>query len=93
MTLDANTGLGDLAVVNLVRNDFVPELSQTLQDDFQCGELTINMRAEAAPEELQLAVQAAIAFCTPSGLSVAWEHLEAFRPGKPEPTHRMALPL
>jgi G3E family GTPase len=93
MTLDANTGLGDLAVVNLVRNDFVPELSQTLQDDFQCGELTINMRAEAAPEELQLAVQAAIAFCTPSRLSVAWEHLEAFRPGKPEPTHRMALPL
>jgi G3E family GTPase len=93
MTLDADNELGDLAVINLVRNDFVPELSQNLQDSFQRGELTINMRAEAAPEELQLAVQAAVEHCTPTGLKIAWEHLESFRPGKPLPTHRVASPL
>jgi Ni2+-binding GTPase involved in maturation of urease and hydrogenase len=93
MTLDADNALGDLAVVNLVRNDFVPELSQNLQDGFQRGELTINMRAEAAPEEMRLAVQAAVEHCTPAGLSVTWDHLESFRPGKPQPTHRVALPV
>lgn len=93
MTLDADHELGDLAVVNLVRNDFIPELSQTLQDSFASGELTINMRAEAAPELLRQTVQAAVDNCPQStpGLQVKWEHMEAFRPGKPQPTHRVTV--
>ena len=93
MTLDADNELGDLAVINLVRNDFVPELSQNLQDSFHSGELTINMRAEAAPEELRLAVETAVQDCVPAGVKITWDHMEAFRPGKPEPTHRVALPV
>jgi hypothetical protein len=91
MTLDADNGLGDLAVVNLVRNDFVPELSQNLQDAFQSGELTINLRAEAAPEALTDSVQGALDGCAQSraGLTIKREHLEFFRPGKPQPTHRV----
>jgi G3E family GTPase len=93
MTLDAHSPLGDLAVVNLVRNDFVPELSQNLEDSFLTGELTINMRAEAAPEVLRDVVQAAVVQGAQSeaGLALNWEHLEFFKPGKPQPTHRVAL--
>ena len=91
MTLDANDSLGDLAVVNVVRNDFVPELGQSLQDAFQSGELTVNLRAEAAPPILAEVVQGALADCArlhPT-LTAKQEHLEFFRPGKPQPTHRL----
>jgi hypothetical protein len=52
--------------------------------------LIINLRAEAAPEVLGTAVQAALAaaagkFAT---LRAMIEGLEQFRPGKPTPTHR-----
>jgi Ni2+-binding GTPase involved in maturation of urease and hydrogenase len=92
MSLDADHALGDLAVVNLVRNDFVPELSQGLQDRFEGGELTINLRAEAAPETLREVVQAAVEECASAvpGLGVRWEHWECFQPGKPQPTHRLS---
>lgn len=90
MTLDADNELGDLAVINLVRNDFVPELSQDLQDAFQNGELTINLRAEAAPEVLTHSVETAIehGVKTYAGLTIRREHWESFKPGKPQPTHR-----
>jgi hypothetical protein len=93
MTLDADSGLGDLAVVNLVRNDFIPELSQNLQDDFVAGELTINMRAEAAPEVLRDTVQDAVQKCAQAhaSLTAEYEHMEFFRPGKPQPTHRATV--
>lgn len=90
MTLDADSALGDLAVVNLVRNDFVPELSQNLHDSFEGGELTINMRAEATPELLHATVRSAVEKCCNGfpNLSATWEHMEFFQPGKPQPTHR-----
>ena len=90
MTLDPDEGLGDLAVINLVRNDFVPELSQTLEEPLTGGQLILNLRAEAAPEVLRAAVEAAVAKCgkaTPKVVATI-EHLEHFRPGKPQPTHR-----
>jgi G3E family GTPase len=94
MTLDADHALGDLAVINLVRNDFVPELSQDLQDAFLSGELTINLRAEAAPDALTSNLQAALDHCAKAypGLAIQREHLEFFRPGKPQPTHRATAP-
>jgi G3E family GTPase len=93
MTLDADNELDDLAVVNLVRNDFVPELAQNLQDAFLSGELTINLRAEAAPEVLTANVQSALDYCAKSypTLTIKHEHLEFFRPGKPQPTHRVTV--
>lgn len=91
MTLSPDGGLGDIAVVNVVRNDFVPELSLLLPDAIESGQLIINVRAEAAPEILHASVVdgvSALATAHP-GLTARVEHEEHFRPGKPTPTHRL----
>jgi G3E family GTPase len=90
MTLSPDDGLGDVAVINLVRSDFVPELSLTLDAPVTCGQLIINCRAEADPEILRDAVHAAVTGLARAfaGLNTQLEHLEYFRPGKPTPTHR-----
>jgi len=91
MTLSPNEGLGDIAVVNVVRNDFVPELSLQLPDSIRRGQLIINCRAEAAPETLLATVHRALSETGarfPS-LALKLEHSEHFRPGKPQPTHRI----
>ena len=92
MTLSPDEGLGDIAVINLVRNDFVPESSLELPDVIHSGQLIINCRAEAAPETLLRAVERALAYTAQeqAGLSLRLEHTEHFRPGKPQPTHRIA---
>jgi G3E family GTPase len=92
MTLSPDEGLGDIAVINLVRNDFIPELSQELPDPIASGQLIINLRAESSPGTLNNAVQAALEHCRREHpkLTIALEHLEHFRPGKPTPTHRIA---
>ena len=91
MTLSPEEGLGDIAVINLVRNDFLPELSQNLPEPCKSGQLIINLRAEAAPEALHHAISEALAKIAEngSGVTATLEHLEHFRPGKPEPTHRL----
>jgi G3E family GTPase len=92
MTLDPEGGLGDLAVINLVRNDYVAELSQELQDPLEAGRLIINVRAEVAPNVLRAALEKALKAGPPgnAGVRTSLEHLEFFRPGKPQPTHRIA---
>ncbi len=89
MTLSPDSGLGgDVAIINLVRNDFVPELSADLDAPIESGQLIINLRAEGDPETLHAAVQSALA-AAPTNLAATLDHLEHFRPGKPEPTHRV----
>ncbi len=90
MTLSPDSGQWDLGVVNLVRNDFPPELSVALKQPVRGGQLIINLRAEAAPHVLgtvahDALVTAARKFAT---LRATTERLEQFRPGKPTPTHR-----
>lgn len=91
MTLDPEAALGDLAVINLVRNDYVAELSQQLQDPLQAGQLIINVRAETAPETLRDAVQSAVLAVAVQhpGVLARMDHLEFFQPGRPQPTHRL----
>ncbi len=90
MTLSPDGGLGDIAVINLVRSDFVPELSLKLEAPVPAGQLIINCRAEADPDLIRAAVRAAVAELPVkiAGLSAQLDHLESFRPGKPTPTHR-----
>lgn len=92
MTLspDGNVA-GEIAAVNLVRNDFVPELSYQLEEPVQGGQLIINLRAEAAPDVLGTAVREGLAAAAKKypGLTATLDHLEHFRPGKPTPTHRV----
>jgi G3E family GTPase len=93
MTLSPDEGLGDIAVVNLVRNDFVPELSYELPGPIHSGQLIINCRGEAAPETLLEAVRRALTGLETEipGLRLLLEHSEHFRPGKPQPTHRIVM--
>jgi Ni2+-binding GTPase involved in maturation of urease and hydrogenase len=92
MTLspDGNVA-GEIAAVNLVRNDFVPELSYRLEEPVASGQLIVNLRAEATPDVLGTAVREGLAAAAKnfSGLTAALDHLEHFRPGKPTPTHRI----
>jgi Ni2+-binding GTPase involved in maturation of urease and hydrogenase len=94
MTLSPDEGLGDVAVVNLVRSDFVPELGISIEEPVESGQLIINLRAEADPQMLRDALGAALDALPGefSSLSAILEHVESFRPGKPEPTHRFAAP-
>jgi G3E family GTPase len=89
MTLSPDEGLSELAVVNLVRNDYVPELSQELPSEIAGGQLILNLRAEGEPALLRAAVEKAVS--TVSGAQAQLEHLESFKPGQPTPTHRDVL--
>jgi G3E family GTPase len=93
MTLSPDVGLGEVGVVNLVRNDFVPELSMRLEESLESGQLIINLRAEAAPEVLATAIREALAVTSQkfATLKATLGHLEHFRPGKPMPTHRFKV--
>ena len=91
MTFSPDAGLGDIAAVSLVRSDYVPELSLTLDGPAESGQLILNLRAEANPADLRAAVEAAVAALPqrlPS-LTARLEHAEQFRPGRPTPTHRV----
>jgi Ni2+-binding GTPase involved in maturation of urease and hydrogenase len=91
MTLSPDEGLGEIAALSLVRTDFVPELSLRLDAPVAAGQLIVNCRAEVAPELIEQALHQAVATLNRPGLTAKIEHLEAFRPGKPEPTHRDKL--
>jgi G3E family GTPase len=89
MTLTPDEG-NDLAVLNLVRGDGPAENMYRLQEDLEAGELILNLRAEGDPEMLRDAVEAVLQSVRADS-SVKIDHIEAFRPGKPTPTHRMAM--
>jgi G3E family GTPase len=89
MTFDPNHPFGELAVINLVRNDYVAELSQTLGDPVTGGELVINLRGETDPELLRKVIEQGLYGVAEDGTEFVIEHMESFRPGKPVPTHRL----
>jgi len=95
MTLSPNAGLSDLAVINLVRNDHVAELSQMLGAEISSGQLIVNLRAEADPEILRAELGRALeaVFPVAGAVRAELEHVEAFKPGQPKPTHRDAVGL
>jgi G3E family GTPase len=88
---DANSGktAGGLAAVSLVRTDGEPEIRRELNAPLSKGNLIINLRAEGAPELLATVVQEALK-ASIQGVSAKLKKEEAFRPGQPTPTHRVA---
>jgi Ni2+-binding GTPase involved in maturation of urease and hydrogenase/DNA-binding transcriptional ArsR family regulator len=91
MTLSPeNAFAGEVAVVNLVRNDFSPEMGQELDEPIEAGQIILNLRAEADPERLEAIVREAIEMVASPDCRLTLEHLERFRPGRPVPTHRDA---
>ena len=90
MTLSPGDGANDLAVLNLVRSEHVTELSHQLAADIESGELILNLRAEADPQWLAQSVRESLSeLMADSHWMLRVNHLEHFRPGKPEPTHRL----
>jgi G3E family GTPase len=91
MTFSPDDGIaGEIASINLVRTDYIPELGMELDEPTEGGQLIINLRAEAEPDVLMDTVRAALteasaAFPT---LTATVDHEEHFRPGKPTPTYR-----
>ncbi len=76
-----------IGAVSLVRNDQQPELTHSLLDPLTSGELTLNLRAEATPELLEHVVRRVASGWL--GIKLDITRLESFRPGQPNPTHRM----
>jgi len=79
----------ELAAANLVRTADTPAVSHRLAEPVDIGRLLLNLRAEAAPDELEGAVRAVLDDVA-ARLPCAMLHLEHFRPGRPVPTHRIA---
>ena len=87
MTL-APDGFGnDLAVANLVQSGRPPELAFRLQESLSSGTLLINLRAEADPDFLREAVVGLLSLAQ-NLFTIEIANIEAFRPGRPAPTHR-----
>ncbi len=85
MTLAPDSGPGDLAIVHFVGEHVVPELAERLNAPLTGGQLVINLRAEAPPEQLSQALQAVV----DSRPELHLDHVECFEPSPPQPTHRL----
>lgn len=91
MTLSPKEGLDDIAIINVVRNDFVPELAQRIDEPIESAQILLNLRGEADPAQLESIARSAVSklLGTDPELRCEIEHLEQFRPGRPVPTHRI----
>lgn len=82
---------GGIAVVNAVSSERGPEMAFRIDAPVDRAEITVNLRAEAEPADLERAVRdAAAAESAARGVALAITHLERFRPSRPVPTHRFA---
>jgi G3E family GTPase len=91
MTFEPESEKSGPAMINLVGNQREPELARRLGEPVTSGNLILNLRAEMEPSPLRQAVEGAVAEViehTP-GAKADWRHLECFKPGKPQPTHRL----
>jgi G3E family GTPase len=90
MTLTPGEG-SDIAALNLVGTDGQPELSHRLADETAEGELIVNLRAEGDPDRLRAVVETSLrSVAAQHRADAAIVHCEHFRPGRPQPTHRLA---
>lgn len=90
LTLDPLLADGQLAALSVVSSAGAADERETLFDRVERGSLVLNLRAEAAPEALELAtVQSLRAVFGAAGApTYELEHLERFRPSPPVPVHR-----
>lgn len=92
MTVTTPDQPGQSAVLNLVNNDFVPELAQSLPQPCRRGQLIVNLRGEADPEVLENVLNHNLRQAL-NGIDTItyWlEHLDRFRPAPPTPRWRMS---
>jgi G3E family GTPase len=77
---------------NLTSTQGEPEIRGSAPASARNASLTLNARVRLDPQELKELVTQSLAAVATLGLRAEVERLEAFRPGRPEPTHRMPSP-
>jgi len=80
-----------IAVINVVRGDFGPEVGERPTSAISKGRLVMNLRAEANPRLLAAVVDETLSNLVASArcqLTLRVEKFEAFSPCRPQPTHR-----
>jgi Ni2+-binding GTPase involved in maturation of urease and hydrogenase len=83
---------GFFGVANLVSRDRPPELSLPSNCFVREFDLIVNARVATDPEILQeLVEQEVAAVCTSAGARAEFRQTQCFRPGRPTPTHRLAV--
>ena len=95
MTLSPDDALaGEVAALSVVRSDIIPELTLKLEEPVTSAQLVVNCRAEADPAILKTALETGLATLTKAFPSAEFrlDHIEHFRPGRPQPTHRLTTP-
>jgi len=90
MTLAPDAAASRPAVLNLVSTEMDPVLPHALEQKLSRGELLLNLRAEAPPETLRAAVEAALAATHAAGAQLLVRTIECFSPARPTPTHRLS---
>lgn len=92
MTLLPSEMATDLGVANLVSTDGQPLLSYPLQDQVKGGLITLNLRAVVDATVLKKRVSKLIASVMDmQKITFNIKEMAAFSPGKPSPTHRIAV--
>lgn len=89
MTLAPDSG-PDMGAISLTATANQPQATHTLKSPLSRGTLVVNLRAEADPESLKQLLTSVLA--TLPHVHADVQVLAAFRPGRPNPTHRMAVP-
>src|SRR5204863_8532487 len=77
MTFSSEESLGGIAVINVVRNVYVPEVLLALEEPVRRGQLVVDLRAEAAPELVHESVRSVLDKLAGhlAGLTAQLEHL------------------
>lgn len=82
--------LNDSAVANLVSSSVESELSLASEIKTVAADLLVNARVAASPELLEsIVIDVTKELGTELKIELTVGNLQSFRPGKPEPTHRM----
>ncbi|HBE69301.1 MAG TPA: cobalamin biosynthesis protein P47K [Planctomycetaceae bacterium] len=82
---------GNYAVANAVSNSTSAELSLASEFRGSEAELVVNARVAASPELLESLVRSELQHAADSNsATIVISTLQSFRPGRPEPTHRMS---
>ena len=88
-------GLGEatFGVANLVASKLSPELSLPSKANVRELDLVLNARVAIDPARLEALVRLIVpAVCSARGARTTIRTMQSFRPGRPTPTHRYAVP-
>ena len=84
---------GLYGVTNLVSSFSPPEVSLPSRGQVREADLVVNARVATAPETLTEHVERAVqAACAARGATPTFHSTQSFRPGRPQPTHRILQP-